>query len=100
MVAPASRCHGRAPHHRQGICHLDVHRRRGRRPDLVVLVDPLLEFDWYRRNPRAVYPSLQIPDLTETSWVEAVVAANQRRGHLCRTAITGVQPLTCAPLSR
>jgi hypothetical protein len=75
------------------------HYALGERPDLVVLVDPLLEFAWYRHNLRAVYPDLQIPETVEASWLDAITAANRQRTNLCRTQVTGARVLACAPLA-
>jgi hypothetical protein len=66
------------------------------RPDLAVIVDPLLEFDWYRRNLRATYPSLQIPASPDASWVDAIAAANPGRP-LCHTTVEDARALMCAP---
>jgi hypothetical protein len=72
------------------------HYALGQRPDLIVLVDPLLEFDWYRRNLRAVYPELQIPATAESSWLDAITAANRQRTNLCRTQVAESRALICA----
>ncbi len=74
------------------------HYALGARPDLAVIVDPLLEFDWYRRNLRAVYPDLQIPPTTDSSWLDAIAAVNPQRANLCRTQITAAHVLNCTPL--
>jgi hypothetical protein len=71
------------------------HYALGERPDLALIVDPLLEFDWYRSNLRAVYPDLAIPATTGTSWVETIAAANPRRANLCRTQIATSRVLIC-----
>jgi len=75
------------------------HYALGERPDLAVIVDPLLEFDWYRGNLRAIYPDLQIPNTTDASWLDAITAANRQRTNLCRTQVTESQVLICAPLA-
>jgi hypothetical protein len=76
------------------------HYALGQRPDLAVLVDPLLDFDWYRRNLRVVYPDLQIPETPEASWLDAIAAANRQRANLCRTHVAEPRVLTCAPLAQ
>jgi hypothetical protein len=68
------------------------------RPDIAVIVDPLLEFDWYRRNLRAVYPDLQIPETTASPQLDAIAAANPRRS-VCHTSASDQPPLTCTALS-
>lgn len=75
------------------------HYALGERPDLAVIVDPLLEFDWYRRNLRLVYPDLQIPNTTDASWLDAITSANPQRTTLCRTQVTEARVLSCAPLA-
>jgi len=71
------------------------HYALGQRPDLVVIIDPMLDFSWYRENLRFVYPALRIPESTGTSWVDAIVSANRTHGPLCRTNVK-VQPyLSC-----
>jgi len=71
------------------------HYALGARPDMAALVDPLLDFDWYRRNLRAVYPDLQIPETTASSWLDAIAAANPRRS-ICHTSATDDRALACA----
>jgi hypothetical protein len=70
------------------------HYALGARPDIAVLVDPLLDFDWYRRNLRAVYPTLQIPDSTTQSPLDALAAANPQR-KLCHASATDDRALAC-----
>lgn len=61
------------------------HYALGERPDIVVVVEPLLEFSWYRDNLRAVYPALRIPERASSSWLEAIASANSASGRLCRS---------------
>jgi hypothetical protein len=63
-----------------------VHYALGARPDVAVVVDPLLGFDWYRRNLRAVYPSLVVPGVDASTWTDTLVAANPARP-VCRTNV-------------
>jgi hypothetical protein len=74
------------------------HYALGARPDLAVIVDPLLDFDWYRRNLRAVYPDLQIPETSALSWLDAIASANHQRS-ICHTSATDEQALQCAQLA-
>ncbi len=46
------------------------------RPDLVVVADELLPFDWYRESLAQVYPQLAVPDSTADFWQSAVMEAN------------------------
>jgi hypothetical protein len=65
------------------------------RPDIAVIVDPLLEFDWYRHNLRAVYPDLQIPETTASPQLDAIATANPQRS-ICHTSASDQPALTCA----
>ncbi len=50
----------------------------GRRPDVAVIVEPLLVFDWYRDNLRTTYPGLNVPEQPSENWRAAVLEANAR----------------------
>ena len=41
-----------------------VHLALGERPDLAVIVVPLLQYDWYHDQLSLLYPDLEIPDLS------------------------------------
>jgi hypothetical protein len=49
----------------------------GERPDLIVLAEDLLHFDWYQQNLRATYPSLVLPG--PFPWPEAIISVNPSR---------------------
>jgi hypothetical protein len=49
------------------------------RPDVIVLADSLLPFDWYRENLRRVYPDLRLPESTADTWLSAIRGANTER---------------------
>ena len=51
----------------------------GRRPDTAVLIESLLQYDWYRANARALYPALRLPDAPEGEWGTTLAAANPDR---------------------
>jgi hypothetical protein len=72
------------------------HFAQGERPDIAIVVGPLLQFDWYRANLRAVYPALRVPETPVGEHVAALAAANPARP-LCRTAPDATSPLVCAP---
>lgn len=55
--------------------HFGLHLR----PDVTVLADSLLPFDWYRENLRRTYPGLVLPDRTPDTWVSAIIRANPGR---------------------
>jgi len=41
-----------------------VHLALGERPDLAVIVVPLLQYDWYREQISLQYPYLEMPDMS------------------------------------
>jgi hypothetical protein len=49
----------------------------GERPDLAVLAEDLLHFDWYQETLRATYPELVIPG--PFPWPETIALANPSR---------------------
>jgi hypothetical protein len=69
------------------------HFALGRRPDVAVLVEPLLSFDWYRDNLRATYPGLSVPGQTSTTWRAALSQANARP--VCDTLLDSAVGLAC-----
>jgi hypothetical protein len=73
------------------------HYALGERPDIVVLVEPLLDFGWYRENLRAIYPALQIPAQSVASSAADVIALNDRPGRVCRVDLdrTRMPPMVC-----
>lgn len=71
------------------------HYALGRRPDLFVIVEPLLEFEWYRANLRAVYPSLRVPEPMGVPWREALASSNGSLASICRTGLDGEPSLRC-----
>jgi hypothetical protein len=73
------------------------HYALGARPDLAMIVDPLLDFDWYRHNLRATYPDLHIPETTALPWLDAISTANPRRA-ICHTSALGERAVVCAML--
>jgi hypothetical protein len=70
------------------------------RPDIVVAVEPLLQFDWYRENLRAIYPALQIPEQAGPDWMAAIIRASPSIGALCHTDVQGDIPLHCRAVRR
>jgi hypothetical protein len=64
------------------------------RRDLVVVVELLLPFDWYREQLRWTYPQLAVPDIGGDSWVQSFANLNNRR--VCRTVIDQVSVLDCS----
>ncbi|MDQ2996671.1 MAG: DUF2723 domain-containing protein, partial [Chloroflexota bacterium] len=67
----------------------------GSRPDLVIIVEPLLDFKWYHDTLRRTYPALSLPARAETSWLETIMAANGGPGRMCRTNPQGDPQLEC-----
>ena len=62
-----------------------------------VLVEPLLDYPWYRANLPAVYPGLRVPEPGGQPWATALLAANPQIVSVCRTALDSSPPLVCAP---
>ena len=55
--------------------HYALHER----PDLVLVANDLLPFDWYRDNLRYTYPDLVIPAPSTEPWLIALRSANPER---------------------
>jgi hypothetical protein len=72
------------------------HYALGNRPDISLIVAPLLDFAWYREQLRAVYPALQLPEQANTTWIETVTAANRARSQVCRVNLHRQRQLECA----
>jgi hypothetical protein len=68
------------------------------RPDIAVVVEPLMQFDWYRRNLRAVYPARHVPDPAVDTWRAALAEANGRSGRVCRTDASSETAIVCGVL--
>ncbi|PDW04216.1 protein O-mannosyl-transferase family [Candidatus Viridilinea mediisalina] len=56
-----------------------AHYGQGQRPDLVLVVTPLLPYDWYRANLRRYYPDLVLPHGLGSGWDMALIAQNPTR---------------------
>jgi hypothetical protein len=69
------------------------HFALGRRPDVAVVVEPLLIFDWYRDNLRATYPGLSVPERSSATWREALSKSNARP--VCDTLLDTAAGLSC-----
>ena len=66
------------------------------RRDLVVIVERLLRFDWYRDQLRWTYPDLSIPAEAGEGWLDGLVKSNQRP--VCRTLLDRPEVLDCLSL--
>ena len=67
----------------------------GQRPDTLVVVEPLLQFDWYRADLAAA-GGLHMPAQGSPSWRQALTAANARA--VCDTQPDAAGPaLACQP---
>jgi hypothetical protein len=53
------------------------HFALGQRPDVVVVAEELLHFDWYLETLHAAYPALAIP--APLTWAQSIIAANPER---------------------
>jgi 4-amino-4-deoxy-L-arabinose transferase-like glycosyltransferase len=67
----------------------------GQRPDVRVVVEPLLGFQWYRDNLRATYPALRLTDAPPGTWADELAALAGQPELLCRTDPQGAMPLSC-----
>jgi hypothetical protein len=65
------------------------------RPDVAVIVEPLLGFPWYRDSLRRHNPGLVVADEAAAGWRAALAADNARA--VCDTAADGSGALACAP---
>lgn len=72
------------------------HVALGARPDLAVVSEPLLPFDWYRAHLRAAYPSLRLPAGLPSGWGPGLLALNEGRP-FCWTQPHQDPPLRCKP---
>jgi len=64
------------------------------RVDLIIVVERLLPFNWYRDDLQAVYPGLKLPT-GSTVTAKTLAQVNQLR--LCRTTPDPASPVSCAP---
>lgn len=71
-----------------------AHYVLGRRPDIALAVDGLLEAPWYRANLRATYPWLNIPETLLEDWAGALEASNPGAS-VCVTRLDRLEPLIC-----
>lgn len=69
------------------------HFALGERPDVSVVAEDLLHFDWYQENLRAVYPSLLVPG--PFPWAETVALANPSRP-VCYVQFVDVPAIDCS----
>ena len=49
------------------------------RPDVRVVADSLLPFDWYRENLQSTYSDLVLPDSAPGTWISTILRANPGR---------------------
>lgn len=68
------------------------HFTLGQRPDVIVIAEELLHFDWYQENLRDAYPLLDIPG--PFPWVHNVVDANPART-TCFVQYTTMAEVNC-----
>ncbi|HSL28956.1 MAG TPA: DUF2723 domain-containing protein [Anaerolineales bacterium] len=68
------------------------HFALGERPDVAVLAEDLLHFDWYQETLRSTYPSLVIPG--PFPWPETIAATNPSRA-VCEVRYANQTELFC-----
>lgn len=72
-----------------------AHYAAGQRPDVAVVVEPLLDFGWYRAVLRATYPERALPD-GAAGWAAGLALAGREPGRVCATVVAdGAAPLRC-----
>jgi len=71
------------------------HFALGQRPDVAVIVNPLLGFTWYRAVLHSTDPDLRLPAEPVGSWRAAIIAANNRVA--CDTHPEAVTGMVCDP---
>lgn len=64
------------------------------RPDLSVVAQDLLHFDWYQENLHATYPSLVVPG--PFPWMETIAMANPSRA-ICLVRYSDAPKPDCSP---
>jgi len=64
------------------------------RPDLIVVAEDLLHFDWYQESLRSTYPSLVVPG--PFPWAEVIARANPSR-LICHAQYSDSSVLDCPP---
>ncbi len=72
------------------------HFALGERPDVRVIVEPMLGYEWYRASLRSTYPALVLPAQAAGTWRQALRAANGDRPE-CEAWPDGPVPLACIP---
>ena len=63
------------------------------RPDLIVIAEDLLHFDWYQENLQNTYPSLVVP--APFPWPETVASANPSHS-ICYVRYSEITELECS----
>lgn len=66
----------------------------GQRPDLILIADELLQFDWYRESLRTVYPALELPE--PYPWPQIIARANGQRP-TCIVKYSDGEEIECMP---
>jgi hypothetical protein len=64
------------------------------RPDLIVVAEDLLHFDWYQESLRSTYPSLIVPG--PFPWPTTLTSSNPSRP-VCYVQASGPTPMECSP---
>ncbi len=71
------------------------HFALGQRPDLILVVAPLLSYPWYRDSLRSTYPGLHLLMTAPQGWEAALVAGRPADAPLCRTTLDPTPQLIC-----
>jgi hypothetical protein len=70
------------------------HFALGERPDLTVVAEDLLHFDWYQEDLRATYPSLVVPG--PFPWATTLASSNPSRS-TCYVQYSTQTEMNCSP---
>jgi hypothetical protein len=71
------------------------HYALGARPDVLVIAEPLLGFQWYRENLHAVYSATLTLGQNNTNWATFVATGDEGKRQVCRTALLLDNTLRC-----
>jgi hypothetical protein len=71
-----------------------AHQRR----DLIIVVERLARFGWYRDQLRWTYPDLLLPAEMKDGWLDNLAELNQRP--VCRTVLDRPEVLDCLSISK
>jgi hypothetical protein len=72
-----------------------MHHALGYRPDLVIIVEPLLAFEWYRHQVQRDYPTVRLEPQPAAPWAEHLTRHNPTLHTVCHTRLDAAEVLQC-----